>query len=135
MYAVSLDRWLGIMDEKFVIDRVRRHTSRGGGTPQQAPARPAGPAYDPSDPGTVIEWETLKLAVQRPALLGPVFDALPPEVFTAPAHGLVREVIEAAGGVVAGGARSGWAQALREAAPNDEVKGPGHAPCGRAATH
>jgi len=121
MYAVSLDRWLGIMDEKFVIDRVRRHTSRSGGTPQrQAPAKPA---YDPSDPGIVIEWETLKLAVQRPALLGPVFDALPPEVFSVPPHLAVREVVEAAGGVTEGGTRSDWTAVLRETAPNDEVKG------------
>ncbi len=119
MYAVSLDRWLGIMDEQFVLNRVKRHLGRGGSAPQPEARKPA---YDASDPGIVIEWETLKFAVQRPALLGPVFDALPAEVFTAPPHVAVREVIVACGGVSSSGGGADWARALRETAPNDEVR-------------
>jgi DNA primase len=36
-YAVALDRWLGIMDERFVLDRVRDHAGRG----QASVGRPA----------------------------------------------------------------------------------------------
>ena len=38
-YAVALDRWLGIMDERFVLDRVRTHAGRdrAGGTRQGPP--------------------------------------------------------------------------------------------------
>ncbi len=35
-YAVNLDRWLGLMDERFVLARVREH---GGGTDQGRPSR------------------------------------------------------------------------------------------------
>jgi DNA primase len=130
MYAVNLDRWLGIMDEEFVLRRVREYTARsrpsarGGATPgrEAAPAAPARPTYDPSDPVIQIERETLKLAVQRPATMGPVFDALPTEVFTAPPHAAVREVIAGLGGVVAAEGATDWAARLREAAPNDEVR-------------
>ena len=119
MYAVSLDRWLGIMDEQFVLNRVKRHIGRVGPAENEV-RKPA--SYDPADPGTVIEWETLKVAVQRPALLGPMFDALPPEVFTAPPHLAVREVIASVGGVGAAGGGADWARVLREAASNDEVR-------------
>jgi DNA primase len=135
MYAVNLDRWLGIMDEAFVLRRVREHlgrgrpggrdggrdgaTSGGGVGRESAPARPA---YDPDDPVIQIERETLKLAVQRPATMGPVFDALPPEVFTAPPYAAVREVIAGLGGVTSAEGAADWAARLREAAPNDEVR-------------
>jgi DNA primase len=171
MYAVSLDRWLGIMDEEFVLRRVRAHGGRangpngmsggrggagvrggagrpGGGRPGGrvaggggsdggaaaggAQAGPAGAEYDLSNPAVQIERETLKLAVQRPAALGPVFDALPDEVFTVPQHRAVRAVIAAAGGVsgVGGGAGAAgavrnvaeWVARLRDDAPNDEVR-------------
>jgi DNA primase len=137
MYAVNLDRWLGIMDEAFVLRRVREHQGRSGpaGRAAAAPggtgkggagaareADAARPAYDPDDPVIQVERETLKLAVQRPATMGPVFDALPAEVFTAPAHAAVREVIAGLGGVVAAEGATDWAVRLREAAPNDEVR-------------
>ncbi|HEX6468720.1 MAG TPA: DNA primase [Streptosporangiaceae bacterium] len=146
MYAVSLDRWLGIMDEEFVLRRVRAHSGRTSGPNGPSGARggraaaaaggaqggPAGEAYDLSNPAVQIERETLKLAVQRPAALGPGFDALPDEVFTVPQHRAVRAVIVAAGGVsgVSGGAGaagvvrnvSEWVARLREDAPNDEVR-------------
>jgi DNA primase len=153
MYAVNLDRWLGIMDEEFVLRRVRAHgpsanggrsnggsAVRGGvrsgggvhggrGVAAGASARPgsdardARDAYDLSDPAIQIERETLKLAVQRPAVLGPGFDSLPDEVFTAPRHQAVRAVIMAAGGVSSTAQNvAEWVARLRDEAPNDEVR-------------
>jgi DNA primase len=172
-YAVNLDRWLGMMDEGFVLSRVRRHGGGGpanGGDGSRNPARssrrdgrdgrdgarPAGPGhgaagpgpggpgagpydpqragrgaaggaggettYDPSDPVVQVEREVLKLAVQRPGLCGPEFDALGPDAFTVPAHRGVFGLIAGLGGTgVAGGGRE-WAARLREEAPNDQAR-------------
>ncbi|MBW8483484.1 DNA primase [Actinomadura parmotrematis] len=137
MYAVSLDRWLGIMDEQFVLGRVRelaarraaqprggaRGTGRGGnGAPPPEPA-PERPAYDPNDPEVQRERELLKIAMQRPGVLGPVFDGVPAEVYIAPPHAEVRRVIGAAGGTAAAGRDAEWVALLRETAPNDQVRG------------
>ena len=69
-----------------------------------------------------LERQALKLAIQRPALCGPVFDALAAGDFTVPVHGAVRELIAGCGGVA--GARSAreWAERLIEAAPNDQAR-------------
>ncbi len=176
-YAVNLDRWLGLMDERFVLSRVRAHAGdgpggdagRGGarsgrrdaarpGTAGHGPAGPAGPhgpygangngngaparegqgngqrqpsgspgvlgeaGYDPSDPVVQVEREALKLAVQRPGLCGPEFDALGAEAFTVPVHAAVFRLIAESGGTgVAGGGRE-WAARLRDEAPNDRAR-------------
>jgi DNA primase len=170
-YAVSLDRWLGMMDEDFVLARVRAHAppapgsrrsgraavGRGNGHQQgrsgqpqpgawQADQRDPGRGepgqdsgavkgewgggreapefrYDMGDPVIQLEREALKLAVQRPALCGPAFDALGAESFTAPVHASVLGLIAECGG--AGGAAGGreWAERLRAAAPDDRARG------------
>jgi DNA primase len=171
LYAVSLDRWLGMMDEGFVLDRVRAHgpsapgsrragpdagrgnghrrgpdaqAQRGAGQPVQGdpgrgePGQDNGAAvkgeggggrrapefrYDVGDPVIQLEREALKLAVQRPALCGPAFDALGAEFFTAPVHASVLGLIAQCGG--AGSAAGGreWAERLRAAAPDDRARG------------
>ena len=168
-YAVNLDRWLGLMDERFVLARVREH----GGTPADQgrgranPGRrdsnghrdpthpdPGGPSsgrdgresregrdaprdghpgpdrgrgqepavYDPADPVVQIEREALKLAVQRPGLCGPEFDALGPEAFSVAAHAAVFRLIAEAGGTGLAGNVREWAALLRENAPNDRAR-------------
>src|SRR5205085_4773501 len=74
-----------------------------------------GPPYDLGDPVVVAEREALKLAVQRPALCGPEFDALGADAFTAPVHRSVFTLIAACGGTTSGGGRPRqWAPRLRE---------------------
>ena len=149
-YAVNLDRWLGLMDERFVLTRVRAHAgdtgpvrrrpgqdrgqgSRGGqpgpfganGNAQGdgGPRGDGGPPYDLSDPVVLVEREALKLAVQRPALCGPEFDALGADAFTAPVHGAVFTLIAACGGTASGGGTPReWAARLREQAPNERAQ-------------
>ena len=149
-YAVNLDRWLGLMDERFVLTRVRAHAgdtgparrrpgqdrsqgSRGGqpgpfganGDAQGngGPRGDGGPPYDLSDPVVLVEREALKLAVQRPALCGPEFDALGADAFTAPVHGAVFTLIAACGGTASGGGTPReWAARLREQAPNERAQ-------------
>ncbi len=132
-YAVSLDRWLGLLDEDFVLSRVRRASpgERPAGsprTPLRAEAGEAGqgaeqaPAYNPSEPVVNLERQALKLAIQRPGLCGPVFDALPPDGFTVPVHHAVREIISACGGVAGAKSARDWAARLIDAAPNDRAR-------------
>jgi DNA primase len=172
VYAVYLDRWIGMMNEQFVLDRIRDRGGRPGGAgtrsaggrpPGHADAQTAGggpaggqagrlpgpagqrgqsgqpasdrngragpdagpapaPRYDESDPVVNIERQALKLAVQRPALCGPGFDELGADIFTAPAHAAVRDLITACGGVTAVRSAREWAEQLRVAAPNDNAR-------------
>jgi len=161
-YAVNLDRWLGLMDERFVLARVRAHAGDTGPRPGRRGARGAsgqdrehenrgthhgsfgpnggrppdggkqgdggprgagGQPYDLSDPVVRVEREALKLAVQRPALCGPEFDALGADAFTAPVHSAVFTLIAACGGTAAGGGSPRqWAARLREEAPNERAQ-------------
>ena len=141
-YAISLDRWLGMLDEQFVLDRVRAAAGvrakpgqgaavraeqppqasgqRTNGTKGQ-PGQQAG--YDPADPVVNVERQALKLAIQRPALCGPVFDDLSPSVFTVPAHAAVCALISGSGGVASARSSMEWTERLRAAAPNDNARG------------
>jgi DNA primase len=154
LYAVSLDRWLGMMDEAFVVERVLTRadraatgSARGRGAPTGQAAGPAaadarngasrgpagtdgpvplqgGPAggYDQHDPVVNVERQALKLAVQRPVLCGPAFDALDPAIFTVPAHAAVSQLIAASGGVASARSAREWSDQLRAAAPDDSVR-------------
>ena len=139
-YAVNLDRWLGLMDERFVLARVRQHAGGGrgagrdgrdrsvdpstarGGDGQRSADGQQGRPYDRSDPVLRVEREALKLAVQWPALCGPEFDALSAAAFTVPVHGAVAGLIAACGGVVSAGRARDWVAALLEAAPDDRAR-------------
>jgi len=167
LYAVSLDRWLGMMDEAFVLARIGAHAgpagsarmaqgrgaqgrdARGGtarsgadpgragqdgpvqsrpgrnspGVPAQARPRDQDAPYDPRDPVVQVEREALKLAVQRPALCGPSFDALGAACFTVPVHAAVYELIAGCGGTSGADGGRQWAERLRTAAPDDHARG------------
>jgi DNA primase len=167
LYAVSLDRWLGMMDEAFVLARIGAHAGpavghgrpaqgrgpqgrgaqgrgEGGGAQASAAQHRAaqgggGPdsagvsgqrrtsdqeyRYDPRDPVVQVEREALKLAVQRPALCGPSFDALGAGCFTAPVHASVFDLIAGCGGTSAANGGREWAERLRTAAPDDRARG------------
>ncbi|MFJ8135840.1 DNA primase [Streptomyces sp. NPDC096013] len=137
--AVQLAGMLGILDTQFVVKRVaqlaRWARDRGGKGP--APARGAdrqqydtaprtatgGPALTLRNPVFATERELLKLALQRPDLVSPAFDAYGVDEFTAPPYAAVREAI-----MEAGGAEYGLQDAqdylvrVREAAPDDAVR-------------
>ena len=141
VYAVKVDRWLGLMDEELVLKRIAEHIATGRGrkpgdkrgvqpgarTSSDAADQDAGGAvraapYDPLDPVINLERQALKLAIQRPALLGPAFDGMGAEVFTAPAHRAVRELIAGCGGVATAGPVREWIDRLLAAAPNDNAR-------------
>jgi DNA primase len=142
-YAVDLDRWIGFMDERYILDRVRQAAaatqpkrgatdrySKAEAAPDAGPQRAAGPrpgpsgrGHDRADPVLRVEREALKLAVQWAGLTGPEFDALGPAAFTDPAHAAVFELIAGCGGVGSAGRARDWAAALLAAAADDTVRG------------
>jgi DNA primase len=147
VYAAKVDRWIGLMDEALVLGRIGAYIPGGSGGSQgargrpaaaarqrtpggtesngqepAAGARPASPGYDSRDPVINLERQALKLAIQRPALLGPAFDGFAADVFTAPAHQAVRELISGCGGVATAGPVREWVDRLLDAAPHDNAR-------------
>lgn len=138
--AVQLAGMLGILDTQFVVKRVaqlaRWARDRGGKGPapqgrgpQQPPYdgthRPAvsGPALTLRNPVYATERELLKLALQRPELVSPAFDAYGVDEFTAPPYAAVRQAIMDAGGAEYGVQDSqDYLVRVREAAPDDAVR-------------
>ncbi|WP_406338324.1 DNA primase [Streptomyces sp. NBC_01620] len=114
--AVQLAGMLGILDTQFVVKRVSQLArwardrgpapapTRGGSPHQQArpTAGPSGPALHLRSPAHRTERELLKLALQRPALVSPAFDAYGVDEFTAPPYAAVRQCIAEAGGAERG---------------------------------
>ncbi|MCO8304827.1 MULTISPECIES: DNA primase [Streptomyces] len=92
----------------------------GGPGPGGAPSAPRGPALNLRSPAHRVERELLKLALQRPELVAPAFDAYGIDEFTAPPYAAVRRAIEDAGGVTA--ADADYLARVREAAPDDTVR-------------
>ncbi|GAA5057831.1 DNA primase [Streptomyces similanensis] len=141
--AVQLAGLLGILDTQFVVKRVaqlaRWARDRGGrgpaqdgrqrGGPRQEFAAPAGapavrgPALTLRNPVFATERELLKLALQRPELVSPAFDAYGVDEFTAPPYAAVRQAIQDAGGAEHGTADPHeYLVRVREAAPDDTVR-------------
>ncbi|MEU1704308.1 DNA primase [Streptomyces sp. NPDC005706] len=138
--AVELAGMLGILDTQFVVKRVaqlaRWARERGKGGPQQQPrgprqqwetgphpAAPTGPALTLRNPVYAAERELLKLALQRPDLVSPAFDAYGVDEFTAPPYAAVRQTIAEAGGSEYG-VEDGqeYLVRVRDAAPDDTAR-------------
>jgi DNA primase len=69
-----------------------------------------------------VERELLKLALQRPELVSPAFDAYGADEFTAPPYAACRQAIEAAGGVASAAGDNGYLARVRDCSPDDTVK-------------
>ncbi|MFJ8232366.1 DNA primase [Streptomyces sp. NPDC094448] len=147
--AVQLAGMVGILDTQFVVKRVaqlaRWARDRGGRGPAGGPSRgagsggdrrgpgsdtaqpaaglPAGPALNLRSPAHRTERELLKLALQRPELVSPAFDAYGSDEFTAPPYAAVRQTIAEAGGADQGTAdAAGYLVRVRDAAADDTVR-------------
>ncbi|TQJ52911.1 DNA primase [Streptomyces sp. NBC_00080] len=135
--AVQLAGMLGILDTQFVVKRVaqlaRWARDRGGKgpaptrgpQPYESASRPAagGPALNLRNAVYATERELLKLALQRPELVSPAFDAYGIDEFTAAPYAAVRQAIQDAGGAEFG-VKDGqeYLVRVREAAPDDAVR-------------
>ncbi|MGW3078825.1 DNA primase [Streptomyces sp. NPDC001110] len=139
--AVQLAGFVGILDQEFVVHRVnqlaqwaRGRGERGpapgkpsrGGAPQhqiQGPTAPPGPALNLRSPAHRTERELLKLALQKPALVSPAFDAYGIDEFTAPPYAAVRQCIAEAGGAEMGVAETrDYLVQVLDATPDDTVR-------------
>ncbi|MFG3404710.1 DNA primase [Streptomyces sp. NPDC048142] len=150
--AVQLAGFVGILDQEFVVHRVAQlarwsrdkggdqgerggrggpQGARGGprgargGSPQQTAPAPgfSGPALNLRSPAHRTERELLKLALQKPALVAPAFDAYGMDEFTAPPYAAVRRCIEEAGGAEQGLADNReYLVAVMDAAPDNTVR-------------
>lgn len=138
--AVQLAGFVGILDQEYVVHRVAqlaqwargrgdqgpaRAATRGG--PQRQPVQPAaphsGPALNLRSPAHRTERELLKLALQKPELVSPAFDAYGADEFTAPPYAAVRQCIAEAGGAEQGLADGReYLVAVLGATPDDTVR-------------
>ncbi|MEV7283843.1 DNA primase [Streptomyces sp. NPDC093252] len=131
--AVLLAGLVGILDPEHVVTRVGHLSRRGRGPApartdslqmHEAPARAFGGApLTLRNPVYSTERELLKLALQRPDLVSPAFDAYGADEFTAAPYATVREVIFDAGGAESGTEDyQDYLVRVRAAAPDDAVR-------------
>ncbi len=106
-------------------DRDRPVGDLANGSSAAAPQAPdpAANLPDAHDPSRQVEREVLKLAVQRPALVGPGFDAVAEDDFTHPAYRAMRQAIASAGGTGTAAGGEAWLQQLSAALPTDQMRG------------
>ncbi|MFG2961947.1 DNA primase [Streptomyces sp. NPDC048288] len=138
--AVQLAGMLGILDTQFVVKRVaqlarwaREKGGKGPG-PARGPQQPSydapagrrtasGPALNLRNAVFATERELLKLALQRPELVSPAFDAYGLDEFTAEPYAAVRLAIMEAGGAEYGVQDpQEYLVRVRETAPDDTVR-------------
>jgi DNA primase len=113
-YARRLAGWLGMQ-----VEDVTAAVAEAGG----APAPKGRAARPPVDIALVrLEREALKLAVQAPFAVAPIFDELHDDVFTDERSRAVHEVVRKAGGVSASPGGEAWVARLLEEAPDDVVR-------------
>lgn len=86
-------------------------TAAKGSTPV-AKSTATGPVVD--SPQARVEREALKLALQEPALAGPMFDAVEASEYRDPIHSSVRTAIAAAGGASSAASGAVWIEKVRD---------------------
>ncbi|WP_418058567.1 DNA primase [Pimelobacter simplex] len=132
-FARELAGMVGV-DMEQARSEVRRAAARGpapasGGrdrAPQHSPApAPAAPARaavpDLRDPRFGIERATLRVVLQHPLAIGRTSTDIGANDFTHPTYRAVWELIDAAGGTVAGQNDPGWVSKIRESAGEPEL--------------
>jgi DNA primase len=122
-YARRLAGLAGIDDPARVVSRVRGLIRSGTrAEPRAATGTAAGTVTRADGTLTWVEREVLKVALQIPAVAGPVFDALPAEAFVVAEHQQLRRAIEAAGGVSSATGGPAWTQSVEQHLPDDRSR-------------
>ncbi|MDP9436426.1 MAG: DNA primase [Actinomycetota bacterium] len=117
-YARRLAGWLG-MEVELVAGRVGELSGEARPPAQRRPAqRP--PSRD--EVAVQVEREAVKLAVQAPVLVAPLYDDLDEDVFTDPGLRAAHRLVLLAGGTAGQAGGEGWVGLLREVAPDDDAR-------------
>jgi DNA primase len=111
-YARKLAGDLGM--ELETVQRSVASAAKGVLEPPPAPNQRRALAPDSAE--ALVEREALKLALQLPALAGPMFDAIGPEMYTHPTYAALRTAVTEAGGASSAAAAGGavWIEQVRE---------------------
>jgi DNA primase len=132
-YAIKLAWWVGWPDEATVVRRVRETAESGTSPARRArrsstmdegiqPTLDGPPRPRPDDPRLWPQREALKVALQLPALAGPVYDSLQPDAFTEPAYLALHQAILAVGGTTAGLGGPSFLEAVTAQCPQGTVR-------------
>jgi DNA primase len=108
-----VNRMAGMLGVDLELARREVAARSGGGpvSPQRVPA--ARSTVD--GPESAVEREALKLALQAPAVAGPMFDAINTAAYANPVHAAVRDAIAFAGGASSGISGAVWTEKVRDA--------------------
>jgi DNA primase len=133
-YARQLAGWLGWEDTMAVVRRVREQAGGAkparNGRPKPAdpnqgalPVAPQGPPRPGrQDPELRCQREALKIALQEPAMAGPVYDSLPADAFKHPAYVDLHTAVLAAGGTASGLSGAALVDAVAQHCPEGTVR-------------
>jgi len=110
-YVAKLSGMLGV--EVEITRREIASAARASGQPPAPPQRMSRPTVAGAE--MVVEREALKLALQAPALAGPMFDAVDVTAYRDPVHAALRDGIAAAGGASTAVAGPVWTEKVRDA--------------------
>ncbi|MGH3546289.1 MAG: DNA primase [Mycobacteriales bacterium] len=122
-YVRSLAGTLGMETEPVARAVAQAGRSQSPGPhlsgPPPAPRVAAGGSAatvrpDPEDPALRVERESLRLAVQLPALAGPHFDALDADLFTHAVYADIKRAMTAVGGAASGLGAAQWIASVQE---------------------
>ncbi|GAA2776837.1 DNA primase [Saccharopolyspora taberi] len=130
-YAAQLAYWTGWNDENQVVRRVREAAGVTSSKPRRRQPRgqePLGmevdlPKRPPRHEPAWLERETLKAALQQPALAGPLYDSLPEEAFTEPAYAELHRAVLGVGGSASGLAGSALVDAVGQQCDSSVARG------------
>lgn len=133
-YARQLAGWTGWDDVPTVLRRVRETAESGAvtvGTQQRravrtstvdTPVAEGPPRPRPDDPRLWPQREALKVALQAPALAGPLYDSIASDAFTEPAYLALHRAVLAAGGTTMGLAGPSFLDAVAAHCPTGGVR-------------
>ncbi len=111
----------GLRPERSTTD-TRRQEQSSEATTNTGSGSGSSKRPEPDDPALRVEREALRLAVQQPALAGPVFDAIDETAYTDPIYAETRRAIAVAGGATAGISGPGWIDKIANASGDLVVK-------------
>jgi DNA primase len=95
------------------VETVLRAVTASAGRAEPELVRPT-PLSTVDSPQWIVEREALKLAIQAPALAGPMFDSIGAEAYQHTLHVTVRTAVAEAGGATGAVAGAGWVEQIRD---------------------